>query len=480
MTTHSFSRIEISILEGRAQSTRLRQKLFHSLHEVLKSLEIEVKDAILADTGYSESEVTLEYSLTISELRTHYASLNLEEDLKSQRSLENLDATTDVGIVYIIPSQQNLFYSSVSALTAALAAGNCVILELPQTLTQVSGILRKILPSALDADIIAISGARPPDEFLSKCYVLTQTKEQASTIKAGNGLQSKALTEVVAVVDRTANVREAAIVVGTSCVSFNGRADYAPGLVLVNEFVIDDFVHHLVQAVASPVIHRKPSTSQQLPKSQADINAQTMKELENDDFTVLVSGSNGSIVEIKDRSKAALGCKIEGPVIIICRITSLDDAIDLCSNSFGTPLEASYVFAAATNANYLSRFIDARISCINHIPVELLVGPFAPKHPTIAPSLSPRYPLTIFRSPRPRIENLSHLGKICQDATRLRSTRALESWSKSVVGPPLPSIKQGDGKATGFFDAALIVVGCVILSVTAGATFVVFRLTRKR
>lgn len=132
MTNHPFARIEISCLEDRAQSTRFRQRLFHSLHNALKSSESSIKEAISADTGHSESEITLEYTLAISELRTHYESLSLEDDLKSQRLLENLDATTNVGIIYVIPSKHNLFYSVISALTAALAAGNCVILEVCQ------------------------------------------------------------------------------------------------------------------------------------------------------------------------------------------------------------------------------------------------------------------------------------------------------------------------------------------------------------
>lgn len=50
---------------------------------------------------------------------------------------------------------------------------------------------------------------------------------------------------------------------------------------------------------------------------------------------------------------------------------SLECLVDI-TFSFVTPLEASFVFATTTEANYLSRFVDARISCINHIPVELL------------------------------------------------------------------------------------------------------------
>jgi len=132
MAGDAFSRVELASLEGRAQSTRYRQTLFHNLYRALHSSEATIKDAIRADTGHNESEVTLEYALSVAELRTHYESVSLQADLKSQRSLEDRNATTNVGIIYVVPTKQNLFYSVISILTVVLAAGNCLILEVCQ------------------------------------------------------------------------------------------------------------------------------------------------------------------------------------------------------------------------------------------------------------------------------------------------------------------------------------------------------------
>ncbi|KAK4935800.1 hypothetical protein LTR10_023207 [Elasticomyces elasticus] len=474
MADDSFSRIEISSLEGRAQSTRLRQKLFHSLHATLRFSEKTIKDAILADSGHCESEVNVEYALAISDLRKHYASVDLEQDLKAQKAVENLAATTNVGIVYVIPAKQNLFYSVISALTAALAAGNCVVVELPPTLTQVSGVLRKILPSALDADIFAISSTRPSEDFLSKCHVLAQSDDGT------NDTQSKPQAKVVAVVDRTANIPEAAMAIGASRVSFNGHSVYAPDVVLVNEFVADTFLYHLVQTVTSSLSSKSPPVSTHPSKAQPDTHAKMLRELEsNDGVRVVVSSSNGSIMEVKDRTKVPLNRRIEGRLIIVVRITSLDDAIDLV-NSLGTPLEANYIFAAPAEANYPARFIDARISCINHIPAELLVGPFAPKHPAEAPSPSPRYTSALFRTPRPRLSHASELTALTQEAVRSRSTKGLQSWSRAIVESALPAIKQADGRDVGFFDQAFMALSIGIVSVVAGTAFYAFRTLRRR
>lgn len=163
--------------------------------------------------------------------------------------------------------------------------------------------LRKILASALDADVFAISNTRPSEEFLSKCHVVAQTDEDESqTIGTVKDRQSKPSAKVVAVVDRTANITEAASICGMSRVSFNGRSVYAPDIVLVNEFVADDFLLHLIQPATSPLFKKSNPTSQHVSKLLPDDHTKHMKELEGDvRFRVIVSGASGSVVEVMDR-----------------------------------------------------------------------------------------------------------------------------------------------------------------------------------
>jgi acyl-CoA reductase-like NAD-dependent aldehyde dehydrogenase len=129
MSAEPFARIQIAHLEGRSQSLRLRQTLFHSLHATLTSSESAIKQAIAADTGNSDADIALEYSLALSELRAHYETLDLKTEVTLAHSIENPTGTTNVGIVYVIPAQRTLFYAVLSPLCAALAAGNCVVLE---------------------------------------------------------------------------------------------------------------------------------------------------------------------------------------------------------------------------------------------------------------------------------------------------------------------------------------------------------------
>ena len=134
MTTQPFSRIQIAQLEGRPQSVRLRQSLFHALHIALTASEGPIKRAIAADSGCSDADAAFEYSLALSELRTHYDSLDLKTEIEFAHALENPKGTTTLGIVYVIPTQRNLFYSVLSPLCAAVAGGNCVVLEVRPTI----------------------------------------------------------------------------------------------------------------------------------------------------------------------------------------------------------------------------------------------------------------------------------------------------------------------------------------------------------
>lgn len=127
------SRILAANIDGRTQNTRYRQSQFQKLHLILVKHIAEIQDAIYSDSGHTRTEVRAEVFLALQELRTHYSNLSLEKDLEAEYRIahgkDNPDRARGVGIVYLVPSMHTLFYSVISALTAALAAGNCVVLE---------------------------------------------------------------------------------------------------------------------------------------------------------------------------------------------------------------------------------------------------------------------------------------------------------------------------------------------------------------
>ena len=153
-----FPRLQIAQLEGRGQSTRYKQIQFQRLHQALTTSAPAIKLAIQADSGHTTNEVELEFTLALSELRVLYDSLDLPKELDTLRKVtvgqDNLERTKPAGIVYIVPAKWCLFHAIISPLGAALAAGNCVILE-------VGGLCQRVVLSTItDIVLLATSNYR--------------------------------------------------------------------------------------------------------------------------------------------------------------------------------------------------------------------------------------------------------------------------------------------------------------------------------
>jgi hypothetical protein len=152
--------------------------------------------------------------------------------------------------------------------------------------------------------VFAIVSTRISKESLSKCHVLYQGRINEEVTEEVDLISADVpSTRVVAVVDRSANVSEAASIIGVSRTAFNGQSDYSPALVLVNEFVADEFLFHLTQVIISPVREEKAtSTSSRHSKETRDDLNQLQSELSRDkNLKLVISGENGSILEIRDR-----------------------------------------------------------------------------------------------------------------------------------------------------------------------------------
>ena len=134
----SISRVQAANIDGRARSPRFIQEQLGCLHATLVNNFRDVHQAISIDTGNSSAEVGIEYYLSLASLKALYRSINLEDILDEEYSLaKGKDAPSRrvaAGIVYIMPSVYALFYSVITSLSAAIAAGNCVVIEVSPSL----------------------------------------------------------------------------------------------------------------------------------------------------------------------------------------------------------------------------------------------------------------------------------------------------------------------------------------------------------
>ncbi|MCJ1471564.1 hypothetical protein MMC13_000204 [Lambiella insularis] len=434
-----FPHIVISHLEGRAKAIHYRQTQLYRLQAELIKSRNEIKAAIMSDEGHTSPEADFEYTLVLSELRQHYELLDRKHENDATRQIElgndNAGRNRNTSIVYIVPTTHTLLYSVLSPVCGVISAWSCAIVELPQNLRSLTSTLRRVLTSSLDGDTFAISDSRPTDaDFMHHCTLVLQSQPEGS-VGARRTCVSPSSLGVLAVVDRTAMIDEAAQSIVQARFSRLGSSPYAPDLVLVNEFVIQEFITRLLRHVTSRMAHENVSL--------------------------------GGASSIQKSDAALLRQKINGSILVVHAISSLEDGIALathCVNS--STLAASFIFAALPEANYLANFIDAHVACVNHIPAELLVGPIAPVQHT--PSLSPRYTRAMFEDPRPQLLHKTTLTKLVQMTDGNPSDIRLRDWKKSVMGP-LPPVDRKRGKDVDFFLQALMTgVTVVVLPILVG------------
>ncbi|KAL4914079.1 Aldehyde/histidinol dehydrogenase [Aspergillus aurantiobrunneus] len=456
-----FARLVAAEIDGRAHNVRYRQAQFHRLQAALVTHVDQIGDALQTDSGNAAAEVQAEICLALKEVRTHYLSFNLEEDLEKEyrvaKGKDNEDASRGTGIVYIIPGTHTMFFSVLSALSAALAAGNCVILELAKNTMALPALLRQILPQALDADTFAIAEERPDAVFLDKVLVVAQASTSSPPQRS---IVSPVTARTVAVVDRTTDVPAAAQALVAARFAFGGRSTYSPDVVLVQEFALKAFVeaiiHHSSKYLSGPAGEERQKPVN-LRRSSPGL---LFLDLAHKDPTarVLISGSGWGIVEVHDRASPLLQRKVEEKVLVLHPITSLDDAIDF-SASFGT-LAATYAFAEPASAKYLTQFIDAHVSWVNQVPVDILIGPASPVNSP--PSRETRYSTAVFQVPRPHFVSQSSNGSIVHRVLdKPGSKEAIAAWQEAVA--PLPAMGQRAGKSIGFFEQGIITGGMITL-----------------
>lgn len=149
----------------------------------------------------------------------------------------------------------------------------------------------------------------------------------------------------VAVVDRTAEIDSAAQAIAEANFSFGGHSAYAPQIVLVNEFVAEQFLSGLVAYVA----HNSSPTGNQRKETTTSDNLRSdhksSKTISKSHSTVVLAGSYATVLEVSDRSvrhyqcnlganasdsqKSVFETKLNKRTILVYRITSLDDALNL-------------------------------------------------------------------------------------------------------------------------------------------------------
>ena len=134
MADSVIAQLSATALTARCHNSFFRQKQLKYLHDALRQDSNTIKDAIKSDTRVSEQEAAIEVALSLELVKKYYASINPAKELEEEYRIANgKDASAQTepwGVVYIEPQQNHTpFFSAIAALSAALAAGNCVALK---------------------------------------------------------------------------------------------------------------------------------------------------------------------------------------------------------------------------------------------------------------------------------------------------------------------------------------------------------------
>lgn len=129
----AIDRLQETAIDGRTENGRYRQDQLQALHNTLREEAGQICAALQADSRSTGPEIEAEYYLTMQAVKHFYDTVDFEKDLKEEYSVaygkDNVSRRVGAGLVVIKPTSHTRFYSIVVPLAAAMAAGNCLVLE---------------------------------------------------------------------------------------------------------------------------------------------------------------------------------------------------------------------------------------------------------------------------------------------------------------------------------------------------------------
>ncbi|KFZ04648.1 hypothetical protein V501_09104 [Pseudogymnoascus sp. VKM F-4519 (FW-2642)] len=471
--------LRAAAIDGRTENVRHRQNEIQKLHLCLRENAATILSSITKDSDSGSSNTSLEseaeFWLTMNAVEQQYDGLDFEASIKQEYLIvtgaNNQGRRIGKGVVVIRPTTHTRFYSIIVPLVTAIAAGSCTALELADTMLNVDSVLKDILPKSLDPDTFCIINAT----LYSQEHVFLVDQTARSNVSSVDRLCSNYSARAIAIVDRDADIEFAAKTIVKARFSFQGTSPYSPDLIVVNEYIKDEFT----EACSRYAGKFFPSMSKSIVVRNNNF-LETKKALKaaEEKGEVTISGTTlFKIVDIHDRSCPMTKMKISGYCLSIISSSSLVDSVSI--SKLSPDLLALYTFSDPATAKFLAQHVNAHTSFANSIPSHILVGPAAPITPVPAPPHH-KYSSNMFTSPRPQYIVLpapsSDLALIDDMLSRfyepLGQSSALVKLRGKVVGRDgkaakilKPKNAQPQGGQLGFFEQGVLLGAGLVLSV---------------
>jgi len=128
-----FERVQAAAVDGRQENVFWRQIELQKLYKGLTQKSASIQAAIVKDSATTRQEAKLEFVQALLSVKRRHAELQPDRERTEEYSIANgkdsPNARRPYGLVYIVPTTHTMFYSIVTAISAAIAAGNCCVVE---------------------------------------------------------------------------------------------------------------------------------------------------------------------------------------------------------------------------------------------------------------------------------------------------------------------------------------------------------------
>ncbi|EEY16508.1 conserved hypothetical protein [Verticillium alfalfae VaMs.102] len=437
MSNKAFSSIRSAAIDGRAWNPFFKKTQLKKLHEALVARATNIKAAMEKDTGNTRFEIATEYWLALRCLAQVYDSIDTDTELKLEYRIANSkdasDARDPVGIVVIEPLAQTFLYSLLSALAPAIGAGNCVIVQMGRSMLATPSIVLPLVQAALVEGTFEVSYTTVSDNDINHRHCRIMQNGPTATPLAHH-IVSESKNRIIAVVERDADVDEAARSLVTARFSIRGKSAYAPDLVLVNEWIRKDFL----AALSKQSIALGNSYVSETRPAKASPSSNLVQEV--------MKGGSGSV-----------------------HSTSQYGAIVEIEESFGR-LSAAYVFTAPAAAKYICQFLNASICLVNHIPLKLLYGPIAPADHSFSPDTLTPYSERHFTLAKGQFIEPTKDGQRLAQLFFEASPKGCQTLHEEASAALKDMHRVKKGGDIGFFNQGIVTGGIIVLSTAISCT----------
>ncbi len=366
------------------RSAKYRKALIKKVRDWMINNESEIRHAIQSDFKKPDLEIDLtEIWFCVKEAR--YILRNLNKWMRKQRVSKTIPLISTKsylkrepkGIVLVIAPWNYPFQLTIMPLLSALAAGNSVVLKPSEKTPHVSALISKMVSELFESHDVAVfeGGEETVSELLKNkfdhiLYTGGTAVGQIIMEKAAKTLTPVTLElggKCPAVVDSSANVKEAAKKIAYFKFMNTGQTCVAPDYVLVDEKLKDSFIESISDYIYSmygdlDLIDKNKDYGRIVNQDHSKRLISILDETINAGDTLRLGGKHNqsdcfmspTIIE-SNFSSPIMREEIFGPILPIITYSDFNNAISSV-NSIDSPLSV-YIFSK--NKKNINHFINS-------------------------------------------------------------------------------------------------------------------------